>query len=76
TVSRYDLVLCDPPYSYEGWEKLMGQLPGDLVVLESGADIPRAEGWAILKSKRYGGTIVTVARPDPASDPASEKGAS
>jgi 16S rRNA (guanine966-N2)-methyltransferase len=25
---RYDLVLCDPPYDYEGWTTLVGQLPG------------------------------------------------
>lgn len=71
-VSRYDVILCDPPYAFDRWEMLVKQLPGDLVVLESGADIPRVEGWGFLKSRRYGGTIVTVARPDPVS----QKGAS
>jgi 16S rRNA (guanine966-N2)-methyltransferase len=64
TASRYDLVLCDPPYAYDGWGELVGRLPGDLCVLESGAPIPDPDGWEVLKSKRYGGTIVTVVRPD------------
>jgi 16S rRNA (guanine966-N2)-methyltransferase len=61
--SRYDLVLCDPPYDYTGWESLVGRLPADLAVLESSAEIAPPDGWEVLKSKRYGGTIVTVARP-------------
>jgi 16S rRNA (guanine966-N2)-methyltransferase len=64
TASRYDLILCDPPYGYEGWAELVAHLPADLAVLESGAEIGPAEGWEIIKSKRYGGTIVTVARPE------------
>ena len=71
-VSRYDLVFCDPPYDYAGWDTLVGRLPGDLVVLESGADVPVADGWEVLRSRRYGGTIVTVARPERAA----QKGAS
>ena len=63
TVSRYDLALCDPPYHYQGWEQLLPRLPADLVVLESGADLDLPEGWETLRTRRYGGTIVTVARP-------------
>jgi 16S rRNA (guanine966-N2)-methyltransferase len=72
TASRYDLVLCDPPYDYTGWATLLGNLPGDLAVLESGAPIDVGVGWGVLRSKRYGGTIVTVAR----ADGAARKGAS
>jgi 16S rRNA (guanine966-N2)-methyltransferase len=63
TAARYDLVLCDPPYGYAGWDTLVARLPADLVVLESSAEIAAPEGWEVLRSKRYGGTIVTVARP-------------
>ena len=63
TVARYDLVLCDPPYDYEGWENLVDRLPGDLVILESGRELTPLPTWGVIKSKRYGGTIVTVARP-------------
>ncbi len=67
TASRYDLVLCDPPYAYAGWESLVARLPADLVVLESGGEPPVVEGWEVLRSKHYGSTIVTVARPERAS---------
>ncbi len=64
TASRYDLVLCDPPYDYQGWEALIAGLPADLAILESGGELALPEGWGMLKSKRYGSTIVTVARPE------------
>jgi 16S rRNA (guanine966-N2)-methyltransferase len=64
TVSWYDLVLCDPPYAFDQWEALVARLPGGLAILESDAEIPAACGWGVIKSKRYGGTIVTVARPE------------
>jgi len=68
TASRYDLVLCDPPYGYTGWEPLVERLPADLAVLESAAELPPVEGWVVLRSRRYGGTIVTVARPERAGE--------
>ncbi len=64
TASRYDLILCDPPYDFDGWQSLVADLPGDLAVLESGAPIAAPQGWGVIKSRRYGGTIVTVARPE------------
>ena len=42
TASRYDLVLCDPPYDYEGWDALVARLPADLAILESGRGDRRA----------------------------------
>jgi 16S rRNA (guanine966-N2)-methyltransferase len=72
TAARYDLVLCDPPYAYQGWGELIGRLPADLAILESGTEIVGPDGWGVLKSKRYGGTIVTVVRPNPVA----QKGAS
>ena len=44
TASRYDLILCDPPYDFDGWESLVGNLPGDLAVLESGVEIDTSAG--------------------------------
>ncbi len=64
TASRYDLALVDPPYRFEAWGDLVARLPADLAILESGAEIAPPEGWVVIKSKRYGGTIVTVARPE------------
>jgi 16S rRNA (guanine966-N2)-methyltransferase len=65
TAARYDLVLCDPPYDYGGWPGLVTRLPGDLAVLESGTAVTLPPGWGVIKTRRYGGTIVTVARPEP-----------
>ncbi len=81
TASHYDLVLCDPPYGYEGWTALVERLPADLAILESGAEIVSLNGWGVVKTRRYGGTLVTVARPDRAAtvaqrDRATEKGVS
>ena len=80
TAARYDLALVDPPYGYEGWEELVSALPVDLAVLESGAEVPAPDGWVVIKSRRYGGTIVTVARPELVTEThpelAAEKGAS
>jgi 16S rRNA (guanine966-N2)-methyltransferase len=64
TVSRYDLILCDPPYAFDGWPELIGQLPADLAILESGSEIVPPEGWRVIKTRHYGSTLVTVARPD------------
>jgi len=64
TVARYDLILCDPPYAFEGWPDLVGRLPADLAILESGTEIVPPEGWRVIKTRRYGSTLVTVARPD------------
>ncbi len=61
--SRYDLAFVDPPYDYDGWDRLLPLLPADLVVLESGTELHLPAGWGVLRSRRYGGTIVTVARP-------------
>lgn len=63
TASRYDLALCDPPYDYDDWGTLVAGLPADLAVLESGSEIAPPAGWGIIKTRRYGGTIVSVARP-------------
>jgi 16S rRNA (guanine966-N2)-methyltransferase len=67
TASRYHLALCDPPYDYAEWNTLLARLPADLAVLESSAPLASVAGWTVVRSRRYGGTIVTVARPEPAS---------
>jgi 16S rRNA (guanine966-N2)-methyltransferase len=64
TVARYDVALCDPPYDFDGWEPLLALLPADLAVLESRVEPPAVDGWGVLRSRRYGGTIVTVLRQD------------
>jgi 16S rRNA (guanine966-N2)-methyltransferase len=57
----FDLALCDPPYTFEAWPELLGDLQAATAVLESSAPIPLPEGWMIARERRYGGTLVTVA---------------
>ncbi len=59
---RFDLALCDPPYDFADWPVLLGALRAGLVVMESSASIPLPEGWVIMRERRYGGTLVTVAQ--------------
>ncbi len=61
-----DLVLADPPYAWTGWGGLLAQLVpwAPLVVLQSGAELALPAGWHILRRRRYGTTVVTLARPD------------
>jgi 16S rRNA (guanine966-N2)-methyltransferase len=65
-----DVLLCDPPYAFTGWEALLAAFWPlcDLAVLESAEAIAPGERWRVLREKRYGGTVVTVARPEPVSD--------
>ncbi len=60
-----DVVLCDPPYRFDGWRPLLDALGRAcrLAVLESADAVDPGAGWRVLKVKRYGGTLVTVARP-------------
>ncbi|MGH8987070.1 MAG: RsmD family RNA methyltransferase [Acidimicrobiales bacterium] len=57
-----ELALCDPPYAFDDWRTLLSLLDADVAVLESGAEIEVPGGWMVARSRRYGGTLVTVAR--------------
>ena len=54
------LALCDPPYAFGDWATLLGALPVDVAVLESSRPVEVPSGWVIARSRRYGGTLVTV----------------
>ena len=58
----FDLVFCDPPYSFDLWDELIPILPADLCVLESGSELTVPDSWMVLRSRRYGSTLVTVVR--------------
>jgi len=61
---KVDIVLADPPYSWQGWRALLaGLVPfGPLVVMQTGEEVGLPEGWSSLRCKRYGTTVVTLAR--------------
>jgi 16S rRNA (guanine966-N2)-methyltransferase len=61
----FDLALCDPPYDFTDWSSLLSTLDAPLAMAETSASAPEIvapEGWAVAKSRRYGGTLVTVLR--------------
>ncbi len=72
----YDLVLLDPPYATgdDAWAELLELVaavaPDAVVVVESDREVPVPGGWHALRSKRYGGTLVSVLMPPrPLSEP-------
>jgi 16S rRNA (guanine966-N2)-methyltransferase len=54
-----DLVLADPPYEFDGWPELLERLDAGVVVAESGRALDAADGWTVIRAKRYGRTWVT-----------------
>jgi 16S rRNA (guanine966-N2)-methyltransferase len=75
---RFDLVLLDPPYGYDGWSDLLGGLEAivtdrALVVIESDRAPEMPADWLVERRKRYGGTFVVIARPPSRRSEPSEK---
>ena len=61
----FDVAVADPPYAFDGWDGVLAGLAprARLAVLESGAEIDLGEGWEPLRARRYGDTVVILARP-------------
>ncbi len=59
---QVDLALCDPPYAFCDWQTLLELLHANVAVLESSHPVVLPEGWMVARERRYGGTLVTVAR--------------
>jgi 16S rRNA (guanine966-N2)-methyltransferase len=61
---KVDLVMADPPYAWQGWDVLLARSEHlrPLVLAETGAELVLPPGWEPLRAKRYGGTVVTLAR--------------
>jgi 16S rRNA (guanine966-N2)-methyltransferase len=62
TPRSFDLALLDPPYEFEEWPALLTGLPAALGVIESDRLPSMPDGWAVLRQKRYGGTVVATIR--------------
>ena len=58
----FDVVFADPPYLFDGWPHLFEHVRAGLVVAESDRAIDPGPGWEVVRSKRYGSTVVTVVR--------------
>ena len=59
---RVDLALVDPPYAFDGWPSLLDELDAAVVVMESDREIDPGERGTLVRARRYGGTVVTIAR--------------
>ena len=62
---EWDLGLFDPPYAFDGWSTLLGALTPAVAVCESGAPIDVPDGWAVVREKVYGATVVAILRHEP-----------
>jgi len=74
--TAFDLVLVDPPYDTgdEEWADVLGAVlvrtaPGGLVVAESDRPVDVGDDLEVLRTKRYGGTVVSIARAAPGATP-------
>lgn len=61
---RWDLILLDPPYGWDEWEELLTVAaehlePDGLVAIETDDDVPVPPALDVLRSRRYGSTVVT-----------------
>ena len=62
-LGRVDLAFCDPPYRFDGWDRLLAVLDAAFVVLESDRDLELGPNWELVRRKRYGSTVVHFAEP-------------
>lgn len=58
-----DLAVLDPPHALadDTWSALLSALDADLAVLESDREVPVPPPWEILRVRRYGTTVITLA---------------
>ena len=61
----FDLALLRPSLRFSDWGALLGWLQADIAMLESADEIEVPTGWEVKRSRRYGGTLVTVVRQAP-----------
>ncbi len=57
-----DVAFADPPYAFTDWPRLLAVVPARLVAIEARTHVEMPAGWKALRSKRYGDTVVTLAR--------------
>lgn len=58
----WDLALLDPPYAFDQWYELLGDLDASVAVCEAGEPVDPPPGWRVARQKGYGGTVVTICR--------------
>jgi 16S rRNA (guanine966-N2)-methyltransferase len=58
----FDLAVIDPPYAFDGWDGLLASLQVPVTVIESDREVDPGPGWTVVRSRRYGSTVVTISR--------------
>ncbi|MBJ7369533.1 MAG: hypothetical protein JHC65_13880, partial [Ilumatobacteraceae bacterium] len=53
------VVIADPPYDFDQWDRLLAGICAPIVVAESNRAIVAPEGWEATRERRYGRTVVT-----------------
>jgi 16S rRNA (guanine966-N2)-methyltransferase len=55
-----DIAFIDPPYTWDGWAALLKNLPAEVAVCEARHAIEAPEGWELVRSDRYGTTVISL----------------
>ena len=56
----FDIAFVDPPYKWDGWDALLAHLDAELVVCEARNAVELPDRWRLVRSDRYGTTVVTL----------------
>ncbi|MEY2397719.1 MAG: rRNA (guanine966-N2)-methyltransferase [Actinomycetota bacterium] len=59
---EYDIAFIDPPYTWDAWDALLSSLRAEYAVCEARNAVAVPAGWELLRSDRYGTTVVTLIR--------------
>jgi len=65
----FDLAFADPPYAFSDWATLLARVPARMIAIEARSHVEVGDGWRALRSRRYGDTVVTLARRTPEAPP-------
>lgn len=57
-----DIAFIDPPYTFSAWNELLTGLNAALAVCEARGDVEAPDGWELVRSDRYGTTVMTLLR--------------
>jgi len=58
----FDIAFADPPYAFSDWATVLDAVPAAMIVIEARSHVHVGAGWRALRSRRYGDTVVTLAR--------------
>lgn len=56
----FDIAFIDPPYTWDGWRALLENLDAQIVLCEARGEVELPEPWRLVRSDRYGTTVVTL----------------